>query len=79
MPFGFDTRVVAQARATQSSGATNFWELTRLIRRVGYAAVVLITCASAAAYWQLQENDDADEPLENAYAIADNAIEAEVF
>lgn len=80
MPFGFDTRVVALARAQAKRGEFgNGWELARLLRRVAVLAVVLTAVASSAAYWQLSENREIGEPLSNAYAIADNAIESEFF
>jgi hypothetical protein len=77
IPFGFETRVVALARAQGSNRADDVWELARLLRRVAVSALVLTVFASSAAYWQFNENDEADEPYTNAYAIADNAIAAE--
>ena len=80
MPYGFDTRVVALARARAANRETEpGWELAGLLRRVALAAVVITAFASSAAYWQLSENSEIAEPLSNAYAIADNAIEAEFF
>ena len=80
MPFGFDTRVVALAREQRRGGETNGGrELARFLRRVALAAVFVTALASSAAYWQLSENEAASEPISNAYAIADNAIESEFF
>jgi hypothetical protein len=80
MPFGFDTRVVALARAHRlASGDTGGWELARLMRRVAVGAVIITAFASSAAYWQMTENRDISEPSSNAYAIADNVIDAEFF
>ena len=81
MPFGFDTRVVALARAEQRRGGeTNGGrELARFLRRVALVSVIITAFASSAAYWQMSENDAIGEPLSNAYAIADNAIESEFF
>ena len=80
MPFGFDTRVVAIAREQRRGGETNGGrELARFLRRVALAAVFVTALASSAAYWQLSENEAASEPMSNAYAIADNAIESEFF
>jgi hypothetical protein len=31
-----------------------------------------------ATYWQLEENDDLAEPLSNAYAFVDTAINSEL-
>jgi hypothetical protein len=77
MPFGFDTRVVALTQAER--GANETWQFARLVRRIAIGAMVVTACASAAAYWQMNENDELGEPLTNAYAIADNAIDLEVF
>ena len=80
MPFGFDTRVAALVRAQRlASGESGGWELARLVRRVAIGAVIVTAFASSAAYWQKSENQDINEPTSNAYAIADNAIEAEFF
>ena len=80
MPFGFDTRIAALARAHRlASGDTSGWELARLVRRVAVGAVIIAAFASSAAYWQMAENQDGSDPSANAYAIADNAIEAEFF
>ncbi len=80
MPFGFDTRVVALARAQTRSGQPNGGrELARFLRRVALVAVVITAFASSAAYWQVSENEKIGEPLSNAYAFADNAIESEFF
>jgi two-component sensor histidine kinase len=80
MPYGFDTRVVALARAHRlASGDTSAWEIARLVRRIAVGAVIITAIASSAAYWQVSQNQDLTEPSSNAYAIADNAIETEFF
>lgn len=79
MPFGFDTRVLAAWRAQRSEGGADFWEIARIFRRVAVAAAVVTVFASGAAFWQMQENDEYDEPTANAYAIADSVIEAGAF
>jgi hypothetical protein len=81
MPFGFDTRVVALARAQSRArgNGSDTWELARLVRRTALVALTITACASAAAYWQIRENDDLGEPLTNAYAIADSAIDYELY
>ena len=79
MPFGFDTRVVALAKSQRSSATRAGSDVGALFRRVAFAAVVLTAFASSAAYWQMNENAQDAEPLSNAYAIADNAIQAEFF
>jgi len=79
MPYGFDTRVLALARTRRLARGNDTWELARLVRRIAFSAVVVTACAGAAAYWQMSENDDLGEPLTNAYAIADNAIDLELY
>src|SRR3712207_5203904 len=80
MPFGFDTRVVALARQKRGAGEPNGGrKLARFLRRVALVSVVVTAFASSAAYWQMSENQEIGEPTANAYAIADNAIEAELF
>ena len=80
MPFGFDTRIVALAREQRRGSETNGGrEFTRFLRRVALLSIFITAFASSAAYWQLSETEAAAEPLSNAYAIADNAIDAEFF
>ena len=74
MPYGFDTRVLALARATRSERNGDARAMAWLFRRIATAAVIVAVFASAATYWQLEENDDLAEPSWNAYAIADTAI-----
>lgn len=75
-PFGFDTRVVALWRS--GGGERSFFanEFARLLRRVAIGAAVLMAVATVGAYWQVTENEDESEPLTNAYAIADSAIDS---
>jgi len=77
MPFGFETRVVARARAEGPSRAPEAWELARLLRRVAVFSLIVIAFASSASYWQLLENENAAEPYTNDYAIADTAMAEE--
>jgi len=80
MPFGFDTRVVALARANRGARETNGGrELVRFLRRVALVSMIVTAFASSAAYWQMSEIEEIGEPTSNAYAIADNAIESEFF
>ena len=76
MPFGFDTRVLAAARGEAPASTGEAWEFVRLFRRIATAATIVALCAGAAAFWQLRENDELDEPTANAYAMADTMIEA---
>ena len=68
MPFGFDTRVVAQWRATWPTDPAG---VARLLQRVMYLAVALIVLASAGAYREFRHTDD---KFGDDYAIADTAI-----
>lgn len=77
MPFGFDTRVVALARARGEGTAVATWELSRLLRRVVVTSAIVTLFAATAAYWQLSDNEQFVEPYANTYAIADTAIAAE--
>ncbi|CAN5566020.1 hypothetical protein BH18VER1_BH18VER1_20230 [soil metagenome] len=79
VPFGFDTRVVALWRASAAEGNAYGRELMRFLRNVAVSAALVTTVATVAAYWQLNENEETGEPLTNAYAFADNAIESGVF
>lgn len=78
-PFGFDTRVVAQWRATREQGGGFAREFAAVLRRIAVGAAMVTVVATIGAYWQLSENEDAAEPLTNAYALADNAIESGLF
>lgn len=75
-PFGFDTRVVALARAGNGS-ATDVIDLTRFLRRTGVIAFAVLTLASVAAYRQFAEDAAFAAPQTNEYAIADSAIQME--
>ena len=79
MPYGFDTRVVALARATQRERGREGRAVARLFRRIAVAAVIVAVFASSATYWQLEDNDELAEPLSNAYAMVDTAINSELF
>lgn len=68
MPFGFDTRVIAQWRASWPNDPA---AIAALLRRVVFLALALIVLASAGAYRELYQND---EPFGDEYAIADSAI-----
>ena len=80
MPFGFETRVVALARASGSTSPNGSGDLIRFVRRAGAIAFAILAVASAGAFQQFTgASFDADEtPLSEAYAIADNAIQIEV-
>ena len=75
-PFGFDTRVVALARAGNGS-ATDVIDLTRFLRRTGVIAFAVLALASVAAYRQFAEDAAFAAPQTNEYAIADSAIQME--
>ena len=78
MPYGFDTRVVALARATQPDCGGSARELLRMFRGIAAGGLVVAIVAAVATYWQLQENDALAEPLSNAYAMVDTALSAEL-
>ena len=73
-PFGFDTRVVAQWRASGNSHGNG---LARLIRRVAIVATAVIVISTAAAFREFNRSREIGEPLTNEFAIADSAIQQE--
>ena len=75
-PFGFDTRVLALARAGHGSRA-DVADLTRFLRRTGVIAFAVLALASVAAYRQFAEDALFSAPQTNEYAIADSAIQME--
>ncbi|MGZ5538495.1 MAG: hypothetical protein ACXWG0_08205 [Chthoniobacterales bacterium] len=75
-PFGFETRVVANWHAQRSGNGNGSREFARFFKRVAAVAIVITACASAGAFWQLQQNDEIDEATGGAYAMTDSAIEA---
>ena len=79
MPYGFDTRVVALALATRPDSSSDARLIARMFRRIAVGAVIVAAFASAATYWQMEENDELAEPSWNAYAIVDTAINSELF
>lgn len=68
LPFGFDTRVLAQWRATWPDDPA---AIAGLLRRVMLLAIALIVLASVGAYREFRQTD---VPLGDEYAIADSAI-----
>ena len=79
MPFGFDTRVVALARATSPHRSPSVRDLVRVFRRITAGSLVVALLALAATYWQLVENEELAEPLSNEYVFVDTAINSELF
>ena len=79
MPFGFDTRVVALARAARPAGQLEARVFARLFRRIAAGAIIVAAFASAATYWQMEENEELAEPSSNAYAMVDTEINSELF
>ena len=74
MPFGFDTRVIALARAN-GNGAL----FGALLRRVALAAVAVIVLAGTGAFFEFNNNDgDMFASSGNEYAIADSVIQDEM-
>lgn len=68
MPFGFDTRVVALARAATAPRNGS----VRLLQRVVAVAMLVTVAAAAGTWWQFAATES---PLSTAYTIADNAID----
>ena len=75
-PLGFETRVLALARAGHGS-ATDATDLTHFLRRTGVIAFAILTVAIVAAYRQFAEDAAFSAPQMNEYAIADSAIQME--
>jgi len=71
MPFGFATRVLAQARSGIKADLT---DLRRLLRRVVFISLAVIALSGAVVYHELRNDDYATAPLTDEYAIADSAI-----
>lgn len=76
MPFGFDTRVVALARTNHVNGGNG---VVRLVRRVAVLAGIILVIGGAASFREFRAAEDIAEPTSNDYAIADNAIEDELY
>ncbi len=74
IPFGFETRIVARWR--EMKRADN-GDLTRFLRRVALTAIVVTILGGVATYRQINEDDEADEPLTNDYALVDSAIQSQ--
>lgn len=66
MPFGFDTRVLAQWRAGLAADPA---AIVQLLRRVVLMSLALIVLASAGAYREWRSDDPSDD-----YALTDAAI-----
>ena len=73
MPFGFDTRVVALSRRNGNGAAFG-----ALVRRVVFAASVVIVLATAGAWLEFTQDGDVIVASGNEFAIADSAIQDEV-
>lgn len=75
MPFGFDTRVIANRG---DAGLTNGNGVTRLIRRVALVAAAILVVSGVAAVREIAQARALREPMTNEYALADSAIETEM-
>ena len=71
MPYGFDTRVLARARANQQS---NLIAVANLLRRFVLLSLGVIAVASAGAYHELRQSDDLGDSLIDEYVIADSVV-----
>lgn len=76
MPFGFDTRVVALSRTSPVNGTNG---IVRLVRRVALLAGIILVVGGTASFREIRAVEDIAEPTSNDYAIADTAIEDELY
>ena len=77
MPFGFDTRVVAQWRANRGGGA-DWRSFAPMLRWIALGATAIVLSAGSA-WWQVEREDEFEYPAANTYAIADTVIEASTW
>lgn len=75
VPFGFETRVLALWKSQRAVQDGDVGEFLRWLRGIGAGALAVIALAGAGAWWQFQQNNELAQPMTNAYAIADTAIE----
>jgi hypothetical protein len=71
MPYGFDTRVLAQARTNQ---LRDLIAVTRFVRRIVLISLGVIALAGAGIYHELRQGDDLGDSLTDEFVIADSAI-----
>ena len=76
MPFGFDTRVVALSRTNHFNEGNG---VARLVRRVAVIAGIIFVVGGTAAVREFRAAEDIAEPTSNDFAIADTAIEDELY
>lgn len=76
VPFGFDTRVVADWRSGRGTG-NDFADLSRFLRRAGAIACAVVVIAGAAAWRQYREETKFASLATNEYAIPDATIQTE--
>jgi hypothetical protein len=77
VPYGFETRVVAQWRSGKN-GRLDLAELSRVLRRAGAIASAVLILAGAAAYRQYRDETRFAALATNEYMIADSAIQSEI-
>ena len=76
MPFGFETRAVAEWRSGRGDGS-DVADLSRFLRGAGAIACAVLVIAGAAAWRQYREEARFASLATNEYAIADSAIQTE--
>ena len=76
IPFGFETRVVANWRSGRGEG-NDFADLSRFLRRAGAIACAVVVIAGTAAWRQYREETRFASLATNEYAIADATIQTE--
>ncbi len=75
VPFGFETRVVALWKSQRAVPDRDAGEFLRWWRGIGVGALAVIAFSGAGAWWQFQQDNELAQPMTNAYAIADTAVE----
>jgi hypothetical protein len=76
-PFGFDTRVVALWRSGTTGIAHN--GLGQLVGRTLVLAAAIILLSGAASWRELSETRELADTDDNEYAVADAAIQTELY
>jgi hypothetical protein len=71
MPFGFDTRVLADWRSGWNG---DFLHVGRLLRHVVLLSLAVIALASAGVYDELRQGEEPGDLFLDQYTIADTAI-----
>jgi hypothetical protein len=76
VPFGFETRIVADWRSGKATG-NDLADLSRFLRGAGAVACAVLVVFGTAAWRQYRDETRFASPATNEYAIADSAIQTE--